>query len=142
MNRWLIKSDPDEYSAADLARDGKTDWTGVTNAVAQKHLAAMKPRDPLLIYHTGKEKAIVATGQVATAPRPTPGDKSGKLVTVDVAFGKWVKKPVELKAIKDDPFFADFALVRIGRLSVMPVTDEQWTRLLKMAGGESAQRPV
>lgn len=141
MNRWLIKSDPDEYSAVDLARDGATDWTGVTNPVAQKHLAAMKAGDALLIYHTGAEKSVVATGRVTAAGKPVSGADGAKRVVVDIAFSKWLKTPVALRDVKADPFFADFALVRIGRLSVMPVTEEQWSRIMTMAGGETAKQP-
>lgn len=135
MNRWLVKSDPDEYSAHDLERDGKSDWSGVRNPAAQGHLRAMQPGDGVLVYHTGKERAVVATATVASAPRPDPGDKTGKSVTVDLAFDAWLKGVVPLAAFKVEPAFKEFALVRIGRLSVMPVTADQWKRTLKMAGG-------
>lgn len=134
MNRWLVKSDPDEYSAADLERDGLTAWTGVKNATALIHLRAMKAGDPVLLYHTGDAKAVVAAATVAAGPRPEPDDPTGKLVVVDLAFDRWLKAPVPLAAIKADPAFKDFALVRIGRLSVMPVTEAEWKRLASLGG--------
>jgi len=140
MKRWLVKSDPDEYSAADLERDRQTAWTGVKNPLAQKHLQAMSPGDAVLVYHTGDEKAVVATARVASAPRLDPAERSGRTNVVDLAFGAWLPKPVPLAEIKADPFFRDFALVRMSRLSVMPVSDEQWKRLLEMAGGETSRR--
>jgi predicted RNA-binding protein with PUA-like domain len=133
MNRWLIKSDPHDYSAHDLARDGQTTWDGVRNAVALKNLRAMQPGDAVLVYHTGGEKAVVATASVAAAPRPDA--KDAKLAVVELRFEDWLVSPATLRAVKADAFFADFALVRQARLSVMPVTDEQWKRLLKMGGG-------
>ena len=130
MNHWLVKSDPDEYSAADLERDRKTVWDGVTNALAQRHLRAMAKGDPVLVYHSGKEKAVLAVAEIAGAPRRDPKDKTGKLVIVDLSFDRWLKNPISLAAIKSDPAFKDFALVRISRLSVMPVTPAQWERLM------------
>lgn len=122
---WLVKSDPDEYSADDLKRDGRTRWTGVRNPAARKALTAMKKGDVVLIYHTGDARAIVALAKVA-AP---VGDDAAE---PELVFQRRLKQPIPLSAIKADAFFADFALVRQGRLSVMPVTAEQWTRLLAL----------
>ena len=148
MNRWLVKSDPDEYSAADLERDRRTVWDGVTNALAQRHIRAMAKGDAVLTYHSGKEKAVVATAKVAAAPRPegrTPHASGGPILSpqssalspapcvVELAFDRWLKHPVTLAAIKADPAFKDFALVRISRLSVMPVTTAQWDRVLALS---------
>ncbi|MBK8913324.1 MAG: EVE domain-containing protein [Phycisphaerales bacterium] len=130
---WLIKSDPDEYSALDLERDGSTNWEGVRNAAAQLHLRAMRPGDRLLIYHTGDEKSVVAHGTVASDPLPDPGDPAGKRVAVQVRFGGRLQRPVPLSEIRADPAFAELALVRIGRLSVMPVSPPQWNRLLEQS---------
>jgi predicted RNA-binding protein with PUA-like domain len=138
MNHWLVKCDPDDYSARDLERDGRTAWDGVHNPVALRHLRSMTSGDLLLIYHTGKEKAIVATGQVASTPRDDPNDAGSAIV--DLAFSGWLKRPVTLAEVKSDPFFADFALVRQARLSVMPVTAAQWQRLLAMADAAGPAR--
>lgn len=130
MPRWLIKSDPDEYSAADLERDGRTLWTGVRNATAQRHIRAMQAGDEVLIYHTGGQRSVVARARVAGAPAPDPTDKSGKAYAVELTFASWLKAAIELATIKADPALADMPLVRIGRLSVMPVTATQWHRLI------------
>lgn len=133
MNRWLIKSDPQEYSATDLEREGRTTWTGVANPLALKHLRSMAPNDELFIYHTGDQRAIVATGRVASKPSADPKDKSGKVTLVDVEFGGWTKRPVTLDELKADPAFASFDLIRISRLSVMPVPKSLWDRIEKLA---------
>lgn len=138
LRRWLVKSDPDEYSAHDLARDGRTTWEGVTSAPAQKHMREMQAGDAVLVYHTGDEKSIVARARVATPPRPDPGDPAGKRVVVELAFDEWLRSPVPLAAIKADRLFADFGLVRIGRLSVMPVSLPQWNRIEQLAAGADA----
>lgn len=140
MHYWLIKSDPGEYSANDLARDKKTEWTGVSNPTALKHLRAMTTGDAVLVYHTGDERAIVATATIGSRPRPDPRDKSGKATVVDVEFGRWLAKPVPLSDIKADPAFAQFDLVRISRLSVMPVSPAHWRRILKLAGESDEAR--
>lgn len=132
MKRWLVKSDPEEYAAGDLERDGRATWDGVSNALAQQHLRAMSVGDGVLVYHTGKEKAVVAEARVAGPPVPDPTNQGGKLVVVELAFMRWLPRAVPLAEIKADPAFDDFALVRIGRLSVMPVTVAQWNRILKL----------
>ncbi len=134
MNHWLLKSDPDEYSAADLQRDGATTWDGVKNAAALIHMRAMRKGDALLIYHTGAERAVVATAKVSGDPQSDASDAAGKLVGVPIAFDRWFSTPVTLAAIKAEPAFRDFALVRIGRLSVMPVAAPLWERLLALGG--------
>jgi predicted RNA-binding protein with PUA-like domain len=134
MNHWLVKSDAETYSAHDLERDGRTEWDGVRNPTALRHIRAMSEGDVVFIYHSGKEKAIVAMARAASDPRSDARDKSGKLSVVDLAFDEWLKSPVTLAAIKADPFFADFDLVRLSRLSVMPVSAAQWKRILAMAG--------
>jgi predicted RNA-binding protein with PUA-like domain len=134
MAYWLLKSEPDAYSYADLARDGATVWDGVANTAALKHMREMAPGDQALIYHTGDERRAVGLAEVTSAPYADPKQGDPKLVVVDVRAVAPLPAPVELAAIKADPFFADFALVRQGRLSVVPVTPEQWARLLSMAG--------
>ena len=132
---WLFKEEPSHYSFEDLVRDGKTTWTGVRNPLAQKHLRSVAKGDRIFFYHTGDEKAVVGVMKAQGAAYPDPDDHSGKLYAVDVAPVKKLPHPVTLASIKGDKAFADFALVRMSRLSVMPVTDQQWARIEKMAGG-------
>jgi predicted RNA-binding protein with PUA-like domain len=131
---WLVKEEPSNYSFATLQRDGRTTWSGVRNPLAQKHLRAMAKGDRVFFYHTGSEKAVVGISRVASAPVPDKADKDGKLWAVDIEPVAPLPAPVTLAAIKADAFFADFLLVRMGRLSVMPVTDAQWDRIVRMAG--------
>ena len=130
---WLIKEEPTHYSFDDLQRDGSTTWSGVRNPVAQKHLQSMHKGDRIFFYHTGDVKAIVGTAKAASAPYPDPADKTGKLYAVDVVPGKKLNAPVTLAAVKADKTFASFPLVRISRLSVMPVTDDEWSRIEEMS---------
>jgi predicted RNA-binding protein with PUA-like domain len=130
---WLLKEEPSHYSYDDLARDGRTAWTGVRNPLAQKHLRGIRKGDRIFFYHTGDEKAVVGIARAAGAPYPDPADKTGKLHAVDVEPVKKLRSAVTLAAIKADKTFASFPLVRISRLSVMPVTDEEWKRIESMA---------
>ena len=131
--RWLVKEEPEHYNYDQFAEDGSTIWSGVRNPVAQKNLRAMKKGDRVFYYHTGKEKAIIGTARVITPAYPDPNDKSGKLMVVELAPDRKLKRPVTLAEIKASGAFADFALVRVPRLSVMPVTDEQWEAIERMA---------
>jgi predicted RNA-binding protein with PUA-like domain len=131
---WLIKEEPTHYSFDNLTRDGRTSWTGVRNPLAQKHLQSMREGDRIFFYHTGDEKAVVGIAKAAGAPYPDPADKTGKLYAVDVVPVKKMKSPVTLSSIKADKSFASFPLVRIPRLSVMPVNDVEWKRIETMAG--------
>lgn len=130
---WLMKEEPGNYSFDDLVRDGKTSWTGVKNALAQRHLRAIGKGDRIFFYHTGDQKAVVGIARAAGAPYPDPADKTGKLYAVDVAPVKKLPAPVTLAAIKADRTFASFPLVRLPRLSVMPVSDAEWERIVGMA---------
>ena len=132
MAQWLVKEEPDHYGYGQLERDGKTVWAGVKNPLAQKHLRSMKRGDRVFYYHTGKEKAIVAIATAASDAYPDPNDASKKTFVVDVAPVKKLTRPVTLAEIKADRAFATFPLVRMSRLSVMPVTDEEWERIEKM----------
>ena len=123
---WLVKEEPENYSYATFVKDRTTVWAGVRNPVAQRNLREMKKGERVFFYHTGKEKQIVGTATVAKTAYPDPKDKTGSLVVVDLAAGKALKRPVTLAEIKADKRFADMPLVRIARLSVQPVTDEQW----------------
>lgn len=130
---WLFKEEPTHYCYDDLARDGKTSWTGVRNPVAQKHLRSVNKGDRIFFYHTGDERAVIGVAKAAVAAYPDPADKSGKLYAVDVAPVKKLKQPVTLAAIKADKAFATFVLTRVPRLSVMPVTDDEWERIESMS---------
>jgi predicted RNA-binding protein with PUA-like domain len=129
---WLFKEEPGNYSYDDLARDGKTSWTGVKNPLAQKHLRSVRKGDRIFFYHTGDQKAVVGIAKAAADAYPDPADKSGRLYAVDVAPVRKLKQPATLSAVKADKYFATFPLTRMPRLSVMPVTDEQWDRIVAM----------
>src|SRR5438128_1051403 len=131
---WLFKEEPTHYSYDDLVRDGKTSWSGVKNPLAQKHLRSVKKGDRIFYYHTGDEKAVIGVAKAASDAYPDPKDEAGKLVTVDVVPSKKLKRPVSLAEIKARAFFEEFPLVRISRLSVMPVSDREWSEIEKMAG--------
>lgn len=130
---WLVKEEPGNYSFEALVRDGRTSWTGVRNPVAQKHLKAMRKGDRVLYYHTGGEKAVVGIAKTLSDAYPDPKDRTGGLSAVDVGPVKRLEKPVTLAAIKADGRFAQHPLVRIPRLSVMPVSDDEWELILGMA---------
>src|SRR5271163_1847208 len=124
MAYWLFKEEPDHYSLDKLFRDKRTTWSGVENNLALKHLRSIKKGDQVFYYHTGKEKAVVGVMEVVKGPYPDPTQDDSRLVVVDVKPIRRLNRPVSLAEIKSNPKFADFALVRISRLSVMPVTDE------------------
>src|SRR5687768_9149908 len=132
MAQWLVKEEPDHYGYDQLERDRKTVWAGVRNPLAQKHLRSIRKGDRIFYYHTGKEKAVVAIAKAASDAYPDPGDAAGKAYVVDIAPEQKLAQPVTLAAIKADKAFASFALVRMSRLSVMPVTDAEWKRIEKM----------
>jgi predicted RNA-binding protein with PUA-like domain len=129
MARWLVKEEPTHYAYADLARDGKAEWNGVHNALALRHLKAMRPGDEVLYYHSGDVRAVVGIAKVGGTPRPDPDDDRGSW-TVVIRPVRPLRSPVTLATLKGDPTLSEFDLVRIGRLSVMPVGDGQWTRIL------------
>ena len=136
-NYWILKTEPSTYSFDQLEHDKTAVWDGVTNNLALKHIRQMSPGDRVLVYHTGDEKAAVGLAEVVSIPYPDPKKKDPKLVVVDLkALGR-LPKPVTLGAIKADKAFADLALVRMGRLSVVPATADQWKHLLQL-GGKSA----
>jgi predicted RNA-binding protein with PUA-like domain len=131
---WLVKEEPTHYSYDDLARDKKTSWTGVRNPLAQKHLRGIQKGDRIFFYHTGDQKSVVGIARALGDAYPDPADKAGKLYAFDVGPVKKLSNPVTLAAIKADKSFASFPLVRMSRLSVMPVSDDEWARIEKMAG--------
>jgi predicted RNA-binding protein with PUA-like domain len=133
MALWLFKEEPTSYSFADLQKDKSTTWEGVSNALAQKHLRAVKKGDRVFFYHTGDEKAVVGIMEVTADPHPAADDETGKRVAVTVKPVKALKTPVTLAAIKADPTFAEWELVRQSRLSVMPVPDGIWSKIEEMS---------
>lgn len=133
MAYWLMKTEPETFSFADLERLGRDRWDGVRNNTAQIHLRRMQPGDLALIYHSVSERAIVGVARVVSAPYPDPTAPDPRYVCVDVVPVQRLARPVGLDEIKVDPFFADWELVRISRLSVMPVSEERFQRILAMA---------
>ena len=131
---WIVKTEPSTYSPADLLRDKTTVWDGVKNPVAIRNLAAMRRGDDVMIYHTGDEKAAVGHATVAAEAFPDPKKKDPKLLVVKLAAGKPLPRPVTLAEIKADNAFAGSPIVRVPRLSVIPLTVAQWRRLLILAG--------
>ena len=138
MNNWLFKEEPTHYSYDNLVADGRTSWTGVRNPVAQKHLRSVKKGDRIFFYHTGDEKAVVGICRAAANAYPDPSDKAGKLYAVDVEPVKKLKAPVTLATLKADRRFASMPLTRVPRLSVMPVTTDEWEWILALSA--QAQR--
>jgi predicted RNA-binding protein with PUA-like domain len=132
-NRWLFKTEPSAYSFQQLQKDKRTAWDGVKNNLALKHLGAIKKGDAIFIYHTGDEKAVIGRARAASAAYPDPGKKDPKLLVIDIEAEKPLARPVTLAEVKAAGKLKDFALVRLPRLSVMPVTDEQWTAIETMA---------
>ncbi len=131
MAYWLFKQEPSTYSYSQLESDRTTVWDGVRNNLALKHLRSVKKGDKALFYHTGEEKQAVGIMEIISDPYPDPKDKS--LVVVDVRPAGRLAKPVTLDAIKRDQAFSGWELVRISRLSVMPVPEKLWNRIIKMS---------
>ncbi|MFO0825197.1 MAG: EVE domain-containing protein [Gemmataceae bacterium] len=133
MALWLFKEEPGTYSFTQLESDGSTTWSGVTNALAQKHLRSVQKGDRIFFYHTGSEKAVVGIMEATANPTPDPEDEAGKRVVLSVKPVKKLKKPVTLATIKADQAFANWELVRQARLSVMPVPPELWKKIEELA---------
>jgi predicted RNA-binding protein with PUA-like domain len=133
---WVLKTDTDSYDFDRLVRDGKTVWDGITNATALKHIRSMAQGDRALIYHSGDEKALVGLARIASPPYQDPTVADPKRVVVDIEAGARLRTPVTLAAIKADPAFADLGLVRMSRLSVIPVPPAQWRQLLALGGAK------
>ncbi len=134
MSSWLFKTDPDTYSWHDLKAKSKEVWDGVKNPLALKHLRSVKAGDEILIYHTGADKAIVGIAQALSAAYPDPQDKTGKLFVVDLAPVKDFPKSVSLSAVKSKPALKGWELVRMSRLSVMPVSSQVRKILFELGG--------
>lgn len=131
---WLFKEEPTNYSYDAFAKDGSTVWSGVRNPVAQRNLRSVKKGDSVFYYHTGDERAVIGIAKATCDAYPDPKDTAGKAYVVDIAPVKKLARPVTLKEIKADASFKDFALVRISRLSVMPVSEKEWARIEKLSG--------
>jgi predicted RNA-binding protein with PUA-like domain len=130
---FLLKEEPENYAFDAFVKDGATTWTGVRNPVAQRHLRTIRKGDQVFYYHTGKQKAVVGIARATSDAYPDPADKSGRSYVVDLAPVKKLPRPVTLAEIKADGRFADFALTRVPRLSVMPVSEKQWAMILELA---------
>ena len=137
MNWWLVKSEPETYSWTDLMREGRTAWTGVRNFQARLHLRAMKAGDSVLFYHSGEGREIVGLARVFKAAYPDPTAREGDWVCVDLAPKSALAKPVTLTAIRADKLLQDMVLVRNSRLSVQPVTEAQFKRVLTLAHAQA-----
>jgi len=131
--RWLFKTEPSTYSWADLKRDRRTVWDGVKDALALKHVEAVATDDEVLSYHTGDEKAAVGIAKVVRGAYPDPKQKDARLVVVDLQPVKALARPVALGEMRANRELAGFDLLRLPRLSVMPVSAEQWAVIMEMA---------
>jgi len=134
MAYWLVKSEPDAYSWEQLVKDKETVWSGVRNYAARIHLRAMKKGDQVLFYHSNEGLDIVGIAKVVKEAYQDPTTDDNAWVAVDIKAFKKLKQPVSRDTIKADKRLANMALVRLGRLSVQPVTDEEWDIVMKMAG--------
>ncbi len=132
MAYWLMKSEPEAYGWPDLVRDGGTEWDGVRNNAARLHLKAMKPGDEALFYHSMSDKAVVGIMRIVRGAEPDPKDPDWVSVRVEPVHA--LERPVTLAEIKAEPRLARMELIRQSRLSVAPVREEEWARVLEMAG--------
>jgi predicted RNA-binding protein with PUA-like domain len=133
MSYWLVKSEPEAYAWSQLVKDGVTAWTGVRNFAARNHLRAMKSGDHVFFYHSGEEKSVVGLAQVVKEFYPDPTADEGDWSCVDLTPERSLAKPVTLAAIKSDKILKEMVLAKQSRLSVSPVMQEQFGRLLQLA---------
>ena len=133
-NSWLVKQEPEDYSWDDLVRDKKTAWTGVRNFQARNNLRKMKTGDTVLFYHSGKEKSVVGIAEVAKAAYPDPTADDDSWIAVDIKPVRRLPKPVSLTDIRANGKLRNLLLVRQSRLSVMPVSKEDFDEIVKMSG--------
>lgn len=133
MAYWLLKTEPNEYSYDDLERAGRDMWDGVRNHLAQKHLRTMQQGDQALIYHTGDERATVGMAEVVSSPFPDPTDTTGRFHAVDIVPIGRLQRPIPLAEVKQFPALSQWELVRLPRLSVVPVPPAIWQWLLQLA---------
>jgi predicted RNA-binding protein with PUA-like domain len=132
-NRWLFKTEPSAYSFQQLEKDKKTIWDGVKNNLALKNLQEIRKGDQIFIYHTGDEKAAVGVARALSGAYPDPSNKDPKLLVVDIEPVRALPRPVTLADIKANSKLAKFDLVRLPRLSIMQVSEEQWEIIERMA---------
>ena len=137
--KWLLKSDPEAYSFADLERDGQTCWDGISNNLALKHLRTVRRGDQALIYHSGTERAVVGAASVTSDAYPDPKQGDKRQVVIDLKAGRRLPKPVTLDEMRQNVALKDFDLVRLPRLSVVPVSDEHWKILMNLAGAPAGK---
>ncbi|MEM7726535.1 MAG: EVE domain-containing protein [Cyanobacteria bacterium P01_A01_bin.45] len=142
MAYWLLKTEPEEYSYNDLEKEKTTVWNGVNNALALKHMRTMQPGDLAFIYHTGKQKKIVGIGLISSQPYPDPELNEAKRTVVKVQAVEKVTVPVSLKEIKQDDSFKDFEMLRLPRLSVVPVAKPYWQRLIALCKSEISAHSI
>lgn len=135
LSHWLVKSEPNSYSYADLERDGRTVWDGVRNNAAALHLKAMKEGDEVLFYHSQEGLAVVGIARVVRTAFPDKTDPTGRFVAVELAPVRALARPVTLAEMKADAALAGMAMLRQSRLSVSPVSADEWAAILKMAAG-------
>ncbi|MGI0132754.1 MAG: EVE domain-containing protein [Thermoplasmata archaeon] len=140
MARWLAKQEPTSYAFRDLVRERTTEWDGVHNALALRHLRSMRRGEEVLFYASGDQRAVVGTMRIVSAPHPDPHDTRGSW-SVKVRAGRALERPVTLREIRTDPTFTDFDLLRNTRLSVLPVPDTMWSRILELARTPSPAGP-
>ena len=133
MNYWLCKQEPSTYNMDLLQKENTTTWDGVHNNLAIKHINSMKKGDQVFFYHSGDEKQIVGIMEITSNPYPNPKEKNPRFVVVDVKYKKRLENPVTLAQIKTNPKFKDWELLRISRLSVMPVPTKIWSEILKIS---------
>jgi len=133
---WLVKSEPSKYSFGDLVRDGRTIWDGVRNAQAAIYLRAMRLGDEVLYYHSREDLSVVGTAIVTRESFTDPSDATGRFVAVELSPGESLNQPVSLRAMKENPALADMIMFRQFRLSVTPVTAEEWRVILAMSNSE------
>ena len=133
MNYWLVKQEPESYSFEMFQKDGKTDWTGVRNYTARNSLKEMKVGDKVFYYHSGGERLIVGFAKVSKTAFQDPTSDEPQWVAVELEAGKAVKNPVSLADIKANPKLSEMKLVKLSRLSVSPVTKDEWDEIVSMA---------
>ena len=134
---WLLKTEPTAYSWEQLVRDRRTTWDGVKNPLALKHLAAAAKGDEAFVYHTGDVKAVVGVARIVRGGYPDPAQKDARLVVVDLEPVRPLARPVTLAEMRADAKLAGFDLLRLPRLSVMPVSAAQWAEILGLAAARS-----
>lgn len=131
--KWVLLADPKDYGWTELEADGKAVWDGIRNARAQSNIRKMKKGDQALIYHTAPDKAIVGIAKIASAPRPDPADDERSVVDVEPV--RALKRPIPIAELREDDVLSTMSFIRMPRVAVWPVTDDQWARVLEVGRG-------